>query len=222
MRRAWPLSVLLGASMLLIPSQPGLGDGTSRDKQSKRYTELISQLVSPNKEPTTGDESVSFPKGYDVRAQRRVEAARRVLHENFEDAFPYLVDALDDGRYCMTISWGEGDAYYNYSVGKIYRDMIASQFEVYRDKIEFSGPQHWHRYDYRLISTERLRSRKGRSLSELQIEAIDWAIEPRKTAPEKERRKEELAALRDMRDQIAKSGRPAKPKRMLPMVLTDK
>jgi hypothetical protein len=220
MRNSRPLAILLGALMPLLLANQGSSDGPSKDARSKKYAEHVAQLVSPNKEPITGDVAVKFPRGYDLRAQRRVDEARKALHDNFEDALPHLIDALDDQRYSMTVNWAEGDAYPNYSVGEVCRDVIASQLEVYRDKIRFSLPR-WHEYDYP-VSKAWWKTRKDRSLAELQVEAIDWAIERRKAEPEKERREEELVGLRELREQVAKSGKPTKSKRLLPpMVVTD-
>ena len=158
------LSLILARVDAAYLAEAGPGRRALEDARSKKYADLISQLVSPNKEPITGDESVRFPAGYDVKAQQRVEAARQALYDNFEDALPYLVEALNDTRYSMTVDWADGDAYPNYSVGKTCRHIIASQLEIYRDKIKFSGPQHWHRYDYAPISKEWRQKRKGRSL----------------------------------------------------------
>ena len=140
---------------------------------------------------------------------------------------PYLVEALGDERYCMTINWADGDAYYNHSVGAICHNVIASQLEVYREKMRFSGPPHWHRYDYRPISKEWWQARKGRSLPELQIEAINWALERRMVESKTnidERGKNEISELQKLRDEITNSGKPAKPQRqrLYQMVTSDK
>ena len=105
------------------------------------------------------------------------------------------------------------------------RNVIASRLEVFRREMVFGGPQHWHRYDYGPITKKWWRARKGRNLAELQIEAIDWAIEHRKAEPEdKDRgnRMEEIAKLQKLRNETAKSGKPAKPLGILPMVTSDR
>jgi hypothetical protein len=229
MARIIARSLLLGHTLLLTVTQQGLGDdGPAKGGLARKYRALVQQLVSPNKGPITenGDGgSVRFPTGYDVKAQRRIEAARQVLHDNFEESLPYLVEALDDERYCMTIDWAEGDAYYNFSVGDICRNVIAANLEVYRDAIVFSDAPHWNRYNYTAISKSWWQARKGRTLAELQIEAIDWAIARRRAEPESqisERRKDELPALQKLRAEIAKSGKPAKSRRMHRMVTTNR
>lgn len=218
---------LLGAVMLLGRCQKVAGDEPpSKQETTKNYAQLISQLVSPNKEATTqngADSKVKFPIGYDVAAQKRIEALRQVLHDDIENALPYLVGALDDQRYCMTINWMDGDAYYNFSVGTICRNVIASHLEVYREEISFFGSGHWNRYNYP-ISKKWWDERKGRRLSELQVEAIDWAIEKRKAEPKEftEGRENEIAELQNLRATIAKSGKPAPSQRMRRMVTQDR
>ncbi|HWE40707.1 MAG TPA: hypothetical protein VG406_29465 [Isosphaeraceae bacterium] len=221
MRRFKPLALVFYVGVLSAPLR-GRCEGPPKKPPSRNYKQLVAQLVSPNRKATTDVDFVRFPAGYDVKAQDRIDSVRKVLQDNFEAALPSLINALDDDRYCMTIDWADGDAYYNKSVSDICRDILASQLEVYRDKIRFGGPTHWHRYDYGPISKEWWQKRKNRSLAELQVEAIDWAIKRREAAREKERRKEELAALRKLRDGIARSEKPAKPRGMLRMVVIDK
>lgn len=211
--------------VILIVSKGIAADVKSDVETAAKYRDLVQKLVSPNKEAETRNRasgSVKFPDGYDIEVQKRIKAARQELHDHFDEALPYLIEALDDKRYCMTIDWADGDAYYNKSVGFICRNVIESQLEVYRDKIGFSGPRHWHQYDYKQISNEWWQMRKGRSLVELQIEAIDWAIERReKENVTSDRRKDELSDLHALRDEIAKSGKPLKSQGMYPMVTSN-
>jgi hypothetical protein len=229
MSRSLALTLALSAGLLLtLPSRVIADHAPPEDKPTNKYRELVRALVSPNSKPThqnTSEGFVKFPAGYDVKAQNRIEAARKALHDNFEQALPFIIDALEDDRYCMTIDWADGDAYYNYSVGQVCRNIIASQLEVYRNTISFSGPQHWHRYDYRPITKQWWRVRKGRTLVELQIEAIDWAIKTRKAESKNEvgeDRLNEIARLQKLRNEIAKAKKPAKPAGMLRMVTSDR
>jgi hypothetical protein len=230
MSRGMKLALALSAGLLLVFSSWGSGDEPkTKEELAKKYNELVQTLVSPNEKPVTrndgGSGHAKFPAGYDVKAQERIEAARQALYDNFEEALPFLVEALDDNRYCMTIDWAEGDAYYNYSVGKVCRDMIASHLEVYRDKISFLGPGDWHRYDYGAINKEWYRDRKRRSLAELQVEAIDWAIKKREVDQKPEVGEDfehEVSEMQKLRGEIAKSGKPAKPRGMQRMITSHK
>ncbi len=190
-----------------------------------KYRDLIKQLVSPNVKAESGvrgDAWVKFPKGYDVAAQDKIDDVREELQRSVAEALPYLIESLGDKRYCMTINWAEGDGYYNRSVGEICHEIITSHMEIYRDKIPVGSPRRWHRYDYPNISKKWWEARKGKSLAELQVEAIDWAIATRKADDDdgqfKDTREDELAALTKLREKIAESKAPAKPQRLLPMM----
>jgi len=229
MSRRTLLLLATGIGVLLaLLNRENRDDPSVQDRLAKKYRGLVQELVSPNEKPTTRNRaggSVTFPAGYGVKAQEHVASARQVLYDHFEEALPFLIDGLDDHRYSMTIDWAGGDAYYNYSVGHVCRDIIASQLEVYRDRISFSGPSHWHRYDYGPINREWWHDRAKRSLAELQVEAIDWAIERCRTVPDDEvhqDRMTQIAHLKELRDEITKSGKPAKPRKMLPMVTSDR
>src|SRR5262245_13088277 len=231
MARIMRIAAFLGVCVVLSSLQQANGEESkSKDRTNNRYTELISQLVSPNEKPTTkngADSSVKFPVSYDVKAQKRIEAARQALYDDLENALPYLARALDDKRYSMTINWADGDAYYNKSVGDICLNVIEAQLEVYRDKIRFGGPGQWNRYTFP-ITREWLEKRKGRSLAELQVEAVQWAIDRSKELSNDkfaalDLSDEEIAELQKLRDTIAKSGKPVKRQRggMLKMVTRD-
>ena len=205
------------------------GDSPSTENLDKKYRALVEQLVSPNPAPTTHVDGqptkVLFPKNYDVEAQKRMAAARMALYANMREALPYLIDALDDKRYCMTINWADGDGYYNESVGDICREVIASHLEVYRKELNFTGPQHWHHYTYPDISRKWFENRKTRNLAELQLEAIDWAIQRRREEAgryEREGRKDEVDRLRKMRKALQQSGTALPANGLLPMYTSNR
>jgi hypothetical protein len=232
MLRFHTISLIIAAFTLttLVPYNMAVA-ASPKDKDTNKYAGLIEQLVSPNKEPSIkwnfDEPSVKFPPGYDVKAQERIKAARQVLQDSFEAALPYLVRALDDKRYSMTIDWAEGDGYYNESVGSICRDVIASQLEVYADKIDFQDVAHSRFYDYP-VSKNWYEKRKGQSLVQLQMEAVDWAIDRHKAEPKKRwdgvrrSRSNEISELKRLREKIAKSRKPVKPGRMYRMVTSDR
>jgi hypothetical protein len=215
-------AMMVSAILTLISFKSAKADDVDT---ATKYSDLVQQLVSPNTAPERGSRGgepwVKFSKDYDVAAQRRVGEARTQLHDNIQEALPYLVEALDDKRYCMTVSIGEGDSFPNQSVGATCREVIASHLEVYREKIRFSAPQQWNHYSYTPISKEWWAQRKDLSLVDLQIEAIDWAIDritaDTKTTKPPEEREAEIEALKLLRDDLKTSNVPAKALRLLPM-----
>ena len=222
------VSLLVPVALVVMVFCHGFAaDPERRPVKEGKYSELIQDLVSPNKPPVTQNRSsgnVKFPVGYDVAAQRKINDARQQLHDNFEESLPYLIAALDDNRYCMTINWADGDGFYNDSVGATCRNIIESQLEVYRDMIMFSGPQHWHKYDYTPISREWWQTRRDRKLYELQIEAVEWAIQRFQTGDDSDprfEREKQLSDLRALRDSITKARKPTKSQPMHRMATRD-
>lgn len=216
------VSFTFAFSMLLLATD----EPPKSDKGSLDFRQLVTQLASPNEAPKTNNRRephVKFPSSYDREAQMKVIAARQLLYDNFADALPELIAAIDDQRYCITIDWAEGDGYYNENVGAVCKNIIASQLEVYRAKLKFSGPGHWHKYTYP-ISKEWWEKHKDKSHRELQILAIDWAIDKRKNEKEFDRddRKNELAELIKLREQLASSDKPLDGRRMYRTVTRDK
>jgi hypothetical protein len=218
--------MLLGIFVLGCPAIARSADPPTK-RQAQKYRALVEQLASPNKEATThvnGDpEKVIFPKDYDVQAQKSVGAARAELHQNFAEALPYLIDGLEDKRYSMTVSIVDGEAYYNYSVGQICRELICLELEVYRDSFIFTK-QEYHAFNYP-ISKEWYSTRTKKTVPELQIEAIDWAITKGRGGRRSDQfdQSESFARLQKLRAEIVKTGTPAKRHaRLKPMVTGDR
>lgn len=201
-------------------------DPGQSNKEALDFREIVEQLASPNQPPKTNNRRephVTFPLSYDRDAQKKVHAARQLLHDNFAHALPELVSAIGDQRYSLTINWAEGDGYYSESVGAVCKNIIASQLEVYRTKIRFSGPGHWHQYTYP-VSKEWWEKNKEKSHRELQVLAIDWAIDQRKneTRYNLDERENEVRELMKLRAQVATSDKPLAGSRMYRIVSQDK
>jgi hypothetical protein len=205
--------VVLVAFFVLASALPDSVRGQetlAKEMRDRKYRQLIAHLVSPNKPPETGrtkdrrEGFVRFPQDYDKEAQARVNEARKALSDNFDEALPFLVEALDDQRYCMTIVVQE-QFFQNYSVGQVCRNVIASHIEVYRDQLEFWNARHWRLYDYP-ISKEWWRERQERTVADLQLEAIDWAIAKRQSDEIwTEKRESGIRALRKLREDLSET-----------------
>jgi hypothetical protein len=216
MLRLLRMSLCVGIGLFSLSHQGFADESPSEKKFADKFKGLIEELASPNKVPTVVNRqnaSVSFPADYDLKSQLRIEAVRQELCDHFREALPFLIEAVDDQRYCMTIRWGEGpQGYHNRSVGQICKDLLRSQLEIYRDSIRFAGPEHWYRYSYD-VSNEWWQTRKEQTLAELQIESINWAIGLRQAEAEGRDGKKaaaDIVALKKLRDEIATTGKPIK------------
>ena len=91
---------------------------------------------------------------------------------------------------------------------------------MYRKEITFLGPQHWHEYTFPNVNKEWLSKDGGRTLIEMQLEAIDWAIEQRAKENgriDREDREQEPKKLQAMRDRLKESKEPLPGSRLLLM-----
>ncbi|MFO0816821.1 MAG: hypothetical protein U1A77_02690 [Pirellulales bacterium] len=217
------------SALMLATDEPSKSDKAPLD-----FRQLVAQLASPNEAPNINNRRapktnnrreprVTFPSSYDREAQEKALAARQLLYDNFADALPELIASIDDQRYSITISWADGEEYYNQEVGAVCKNVIASQLEVYRAKIRFLGPGHWHKYTYP-VSKEWWEKHKDKSHRQLQIIAIDWAIEERKKEKgiDGDDRNNELTELIKLREQLALSDKPLDGRSMYRTVTQDK
>jgi hypothetical protein len=217
-------SLILIVALIALPLVCWADD---KEPAKGKYAKLVSQLASPNKEPETsnrGNNSVWFPKEYDFKAQERIGRVRKLLQKECEAALPVLAESLADDRYCYTMDF-HGDGYYNITVGGAVEEIIATHLEIYRDQITFDGPAHWNRFRFPNITKEWLTTPKVRSLVEMQLEAIDWAIERCREEQKEglaENADKELAALEDLRKKITKTGKPVPPAKLPLMATSDR
>ncbi len=199
------------------------GDPTSSNK--KRLTaadceRLVRQLANPNKPPFK--EAYVFPHKLDARKimkqQEKIREAYNTLSDNFELSLPILVKHTDDGRFSYVHEdVGTSGVIVKASVGKACYRMIKSHVEVYRREVtrpdfafiprcpsfimeECRGVKKWWK------------GREKKTLAELQLEGIEWALKLKK--PEHFESDDEWTkakkALRKMAADIRASNKPLK------------
>jgi hypothetical protein len=165
-------------------------EATGRERD---YHRLVEGLVSPNKPVKCGKdgERPAFPPDYDREAQDHIEKNRRILYEHCADALPYLIEGSTDPRYSLT--W-QSDSYAgNSCVGEVCLEIVACHIEVYGRHMSPMSKERSHAYLFvprihgavgEQVTKEKKkeiedwwRERKGKTLLELQLEALKWAIE---------------------------------------------
>jgi hypothetical protein len=192
------------------------------------YREFVKGLVSPNKAPQVFDEDqVRFPTHYDSKAQDQIDGNRQRLYKHCDEALPFLINACTDSRYSLT--WKSDSYASNECVGEVCLEIIASHLEVYRDCMPSSYTKmRYYTYSFvprlggalgeqvteerRKITQEWWKTRKGKSLHDLQIEAFDWAIAKRNQEPNS---REEVKSLIAAREKLRQS-RECLPPRSIP------
>lgn len=123
------------------------------------------------------------------RDAERVHRAKERLKEFGVVAFPQLIAARDDPRFSYSASYA---AWVNHSVGEACYFIIESQVDFYgygyKARKGSDGQPHsklrfmWTNYHEKKQLETWLAERKGKSLAELQIEALEWTIAQEQTA----------------------------------------
>ena len=150
------------------------------------YAKLVASLAQRNPEPKLNNggmrEIPTFAKDFDWKEQDRVVAAVKVLASHVQEAWPAIVDGLDDERYGLTL---EGDmSARNESVSGICEQIIIHSigqgYDIPGYQIAYFRMQ-WPGYiplgDHKkFVAWCRSQQEKERTLVELQIEAGEWAL----------------------------------------------
>jgi hypothetical protein len=184
---------LLGlGDVLTIPPMPTTPKEKTSEPDRMAIEALVAQLRSPNKDPNPKLRNgyFKFPEDFDFRAQEGVEAARQKLLQLSTDAFPVLIEHLNDKGYCRSV---EGAVLSGHSVGRECFEIIEEQVVVsgmsYKSRKGSDGEWHVHwRYFTQfsdggkaLYTAEGMRrwwkEHKHQSLREMQIEAVQWGID---------------------------------------------
>ena len=144
----------------------------------------IEQLASTNSAPVRKEEGhqvLRRPVNWDEEAQNRVQEAYARLAQAGKQAFPQLLQSLQDIRYSMTVAYAEE---VNLSVGDACRRIITNQIEVvgmrYKSRLGADGKSHMcpgfidNRYRGNLPKW--WRENKEKSLVDMQVDALSWRI----------------------------------------------
>ncbi len=192
-QQLWLWSMILLAAM--IPScsrdpSPDPADRSHADGKERRTAEdLILQLRSANKNPNpNGEPFIGLPEDYDWEAQKEVTDARRKLVALGKDAFPALIDHVDEPAYSLSFSTAIMRAF---SVGEVCFMILKDQVDLgemnYKFRPGSDGKDHVFKGYFSQFSGGRWYSQDGlrtwwrghrqMTLREMQVEALQWRIE---------------------------------------------
>ncbi len=184
---------------------------------------LIDQLASRTKPPFAENARPNLPNGIresDLRrAQQPIRKAYAAIGENIEAALPLLIEHANDQRFSYVYESLSG-AYVKASVGATCQRLISEYIEVYRPHVRsfggsgISGQPPYPRKPEFIDDAGGIekwwKSRKERSLAELQLETVEWAIRYEKqkgfATPAEESRI--LPALEDLAAKIRRTSKP--------------
>lgn len=176
------IRILLASTTVLLI----VGSLSRADEPSEESTaDLIEKLASPNRAPVWPDgDKRSEPEygvGFDHDAQKRIMQTRTRLLKQGVAAFPDLIANLYDNRYSYT---DHPSVWVNSSVGMACYEIVNVQVSIYsefmrREKEGRRLPSWFSKYqtsdDFRDGMRQWWAKHNGKSLRELQIDAVRWA-----------------------------------------------
>jgi hypothetical protein len=148
---------------------------------------LVKQLVYPGKPPFKG--RYVFPEQVDQEAisarQEKIKSAHDRLSDNIEVALPILVKHTGDDRFSYVFEdVGTSGVIVKTSVGHACYGIITAHVEVYRRHVtrrDFSEIPRCPSFIDACGGLDRWwKTRKDRTLAELQLEGIEWALRQKK------------------------------------------
>ncbi len=152
-----------------------------RKLDSLKNSELVELLASKNPPPRMEEAHratiVHYPKGYDHEKQRVVLAAANELRKRGVKAFPELLRAIDDQRYCCLKMGGEEEIRHLLTVGDMSWCIIQDQVDAclyagieYGDPIWYLPSMPWR--DEKDKLTKWFQLRKNWTLGQFQKESV--------------------------------------------------
>jgi hypothetical protein len=189
-------------------------DPATKPLTAEQCEKLVEQLVNPGKPPFDKLYVDELPKGVTIKSlvegQKEIRAAYNELSDNIEAALPVLVNRVSDKRFSYVYESGSG-YYVKATVGYACRQIVTAHVEIYRKHatgVVLTAPQCMHFIDDECGGFEKWwKDREGKSLAELQLEGIVWAMSQEKPGYFTER---QWAAAKKALEQMAKEIRVSK------------
>jgi hypothetical protein len=180
---------------------------------------LVKQLVNPHKAPFTEIYVDRLPKGLNVGTlQAKARAAYNELSKNFKVALPVLVKNVHDQRFSYVYEDRVTGVYLKATVGQACDAIIGAHVEVYRRHVTTYDGEGRPRSLWFISACGGIdnwwESRKGKTLAELQLEGIEWALRQKKPRHFKSDKKWAAAkqSLEKMAKEIRETKKPIKVK----------
>ncbi len=175
-------SIVVLTSQLVAQEKTPL---TAKRLTVKQCEKLVETLASPHKAPFTEDYVFDLPKGLGeselLHRQRAIEVAYDTLSANIEVSMPVLMDHVGDQRFSFVQEAMASGTYYCSSVGEACSVIVRAHVSPYQRAVEKSdGEGHTKSIDF--INdvcgglTPWWKKRGKRSLADLQLEPVEWAL----------------------------------------------
>lgn len=164
------------------------GDGPAATKRPITRSEcerLVAQLVYPHKPTFAAHYVLEPPMNMDEKALAKIRAAYDTLSDRIEVSLPVLAKHVEDERFSYVYEdVGTSGAFVKSSVGGACEDIVQAHVEVYRRYLERLDESDIPRCTSFIAECGGVRKwwqgRKGKTLAELQLEAVEWALRQKK------------------------------------------
>ena len=207
----------------LLAFAASVGAGEKHASPTKRLTaaqceRLVKRLVNPGQPPFTEDYVLHLPNGVSESSlwenQKPIAAAYDELSANIEVSLPVLMAHAADKRFSYVYEDGISGVYECATVGGACIGIIVAHVEVYHTavrKYDADGRSKslWFISDECGGVEKWWKDRRGRSLADLQLEGIEWAM--RQPKPDYFSKREWVTAkksLKSLAGQIRDSAKP--------------
>jgi hypothetical protein len=197
--------------------QPGIAG----ERPSRQQTEVwVRQLANRDKRPFDERYVLDPPRNIDSTALADVKTAYDKLSKHFPETLPALIGGLNDRRYAYYQEVPSNGAFVCRDVAHACDEIISAHIEIYHRELTLLDRSGVPRSVHFLSAMGGIKpwyeARKKKSVFELQLEAIDWALEqPRDQRVKQADWNEAGARLRKFRDEFAGSKQPFDPKHRL-------
>lgn len=218
MKHSWQPVVCFLCCCVPIAAQDA--DAESKRPSRAQCDAWVQQLANRSERPFTEDYVLKRPRNIDGRALADVKAAYDNLSLHFSDALPSLIGSLNDHRYAYYQEVPSNGAFVCADVAAACNNIVSAHIEIYRRELTLLDPTGVPRSVHFLSAMGGVKkwyaARKEKSLFELQLEAVDWALkQPRDERIEQADWAGAVAALRKFRDEFALGQKPFDPQHTL-------
>lgn len=223
-QKPWLWSMILLAAVIPScsrdPSPEPTGRSDTHAEKPRTAEDLILQLRSANKDPNPNRDMslLLLPEDYDWEAQEEVGVAYRKLIALGKDAFPALIDHVNEPAYSLSRSMS---IMRSFSVGEVCFMILEDQVDLgkmnYKGRPGSDGKSHQFKGYFSQFSGGRWYSQDGlrawwrghrqMTLREMQVEALQWRIERERAIgfPGEGDRERYLKPLLEQLDALARS-----------------
>ena len=211
------IKLFVGVQCFYLLVGASAGEQQSKPPSRAQCDAWVQQLANRSERPFEGYVHRS-PKNIDRKALGEVKVAYDNLSMHFVESLPSLIGGLSDKRYSYYQEVPSNGVFTCHNVGGACYDIITANIETRRlSFLDKTGVLRSVHFITAMGGAEKwYETRKRKSLFELQLEAIDWALQqPRDERIEQTEWDRGVVSLRKFRDEFTIGQKAIDPKKRL-------